>query len=367
MKKYFLLITICFVINSSFAQLIIIPNGGNKKASISERIGITDVTITYDRPGVKGREGKIWGQLVHEGFTDLHFGTSKAAPWRAGANESTTITFSTDVSIEGKFLPAGKYGFFIAYGPIESTLIFSKNSTAWGSFFYDEKEDALRINVKPVAMDKSVEWLKYEFLNESESTATIAMEWEKLMIPFKVEVDYLTTQLASFRRELQGEKGFTSDAWQQAAQFCVDNRVNLDEGLKWADYAISGEFVGKRNFQTLATKAQLLSLRNRQTEADTIMKEALPLGEMNEVHNYARALLQQKRTRMAFDVFKMNYDNHPNTFTTNMGMARGYSAIGNYTEALKYLNAALPLSPDPPNTSNINGMIEKAKQDKDIN
>src|SRR5256885_12691439 len=113
--------------SASFSQLTTLPNGGNKKAVVAERIGITDVTIHYDRPGVKGREGKIWGELVHKGFADLGFGTSKASPWRAGANENTTIEFSTPVSIEGQQLAAGKYGFFIAYDPDECTLIFSKN------------------------------------------------------------------------------------------------------------------------------------------------------------------------------------------------------------------------------------------------
>src|SRR6185503_13306650 len=136
------------------AQLTVPPDGGNKKAVVGERIGITDVTIHYDRPGVKGRDGKIWGQLVQTGYNDLGFGNTKTAPWRAGANENTTIEFSTDVKIEGQTLPAGKYAFFIAYDPNESTLIFSKNSTSWGSFFYDEKEDALRVKVKPVATDK---------------------------------------------------------------------------------------------------------------------------------------------------------------------------------------------------------------------
>src|SRR5215510_631620 len=106
---FLLLVTIT---TTAFAQLTTPPDGGNKKAMVGERIGITDVTIHYDRPGVKGREGKIWGQLVYTGFTDLGFGTSKAAPWRAGANENTTIEFSTDVKIEGQSLPAGKYGFF---------------------------------------------------------------------------------------------------------------------------------------------------------------------------------------------------------------------------------------------------------------
>src|SRR6188472_587328 len=116
---------------------ITFPPDGNKKASVSEEIGITKVSIEYSRPGLKGREGKIWGGLVHYGFADLHYGTSKAAPWRAGANENTTIEFSSDVAVEDKPLPAGKYGFFIAMGADKATLVFSKFSTAWGSFYYD--------------------------------------------------------------------------------------------------------------------------------------------------------------------------------------------------------------------------------------
>jgi len=145
MKKLFTFFASIFILNSVYAQLTVPPNGGNKKAIVGERIGITDVTIHYDRPGVKGRDGKIWGQLIQTGYNDLGFGNTKQAPWRAGANENTTIEFSTDVKIEGQNLPAGKYGFFVAYDPNECTLIFSKNSESWGSFFYNAAEDALRV------------------------------------------------------------------------------------------------------------------------------------------------------------------------------------------------------------------------------
>src|SRR6478672_4443108 len=195
MKKIFPLLALIFLLNSVHAQLTVPPNGGNKKAVVGERIGITDVTIHYDRPGVKGRDGKIWGELIQAGYNDLGFGNTKQAPWRAGANENTTIEFSTDVKIEGKSLPAGKYGFFVAYDPNECTLIFSKNSESWGSFFYDDKEDALRVKVKPLALDKSVEWLKYEFSDETPNSAIVNLYWEKLRFPFKVEVDLVKTQL----------------------------------------------------------------------------------------------------------------------------------------------------------------------------
>src|SRR5690349_18469999 len=170
MRKIFLLLGITCYSAIVFAQitLTMLPSGGNKKAVVGERIGLTDVTIHYDRPGVKGREGKIWGELVNYGFFDQGFGSSKAAPWRAGANENTTIEFTNDVTIEGQPLKAGKYAFFVAVDTSACTLIFSNNATSWGSFYYDDKEDALRVKVKPVQMDKSVEWLKYEFLNETE-------------------------------------------------------------------------------------------------------------------------------------------------------------------------------------------------------
>src|ERR1700744_4192814 len=184
MKKFINAFIIAALLQFGFsglvkAQLTALPDGGNKRASVSEQIGLADVTIHYNRPAVKGRDGRIWSKLVPPGFVDQGFGPSKAAPWRAGANENTTIEFSTDVKIEGQDLPAGKYGFFVAYGHNECLLIFSKNSTSWGNFFYDPAEDALRVNVKPVTLDKSVERLKYEFTDQTDASATIQLQWEK--------------------------------------------------------------------------------------------------------------------------------------------------------------------------------------------
>src|SRR5580698_7554518 len=134
LKKYMMknLFKLCFLVFSlqlaftgaTYAQLTTLPRGGNKKASVSEQIGITDVIIHYNSPGVKKREGHIWGELIPVGFYELGYGFKKPAPWRAGANENTTIEFTTDVKIDGHDLPAGKYGFFVAYGPEECTLIF---------------------------------------------------------------------------------------------------------------------------------------------------------------------------------------------------------------------------------------------------
>ncbi len=352
----------------AFAQnLTTPPDGGNKKASVSERIGITDVTVHYDRPAVKGREGKIWGKLVPYGFTDLGFGTSKAAPWRAGANENTTMTFSTDVMIEGKVLPAGTYGFYIDMEEGNANLIFSKNSTSWGSFFYDPKETALTVNVKTAALNESVERLKYEFSDEKDNSAVLALSWEKMRIPFTVQVDYINTQLNSYRKELRSDKGFDYKAYVEAVNFSIQNNVNLEEALAWSDYSMNGVFVGEKNFQTLSTKANLLNKMGKTAEADALMKEAMPMANMQELHQYGRTLQRQKRNAEALEAFKLNAQKNPNIFTTNMGLMRGYSANGNYKNALKYAKAAQLQAPDAANKTALEGFIKTLEAGKDMN
>jgi tetratricopeptide (TPR) repeat protein len=304
---------------------------------------------------------------VPVGFVDLGFGSSKAAPWRAGANENTTIEFSTDVVIEGKPLPAGRYAFFVAYDPNESTIIFSNNSTSWGSFFYNEGEDALRIKVKPQPTDQQVEWLKYEFTDETPNSAVANLYWEKLRFPFKIEVDLNKTQLSSIQRELRSDKGFTWQAWDQAAQWALQNNTNLEQALLWADTATSANFGGANIFQPNATKAQVLQKLGKSSEADALIKKSLPLANMNEVHQYARGLIAQKKYKEALDAFKMNYDKNPNQFTTLVGLTRGYSATGDYKTALKYAQQALPLAPNQQNKTNVQTMIDKLGQGKDVN
>jgi tetratricopeptide (TPR) repeat protein len=369
MNKAFLLLIILFISDISFSQipLTVAPSGDNKKAAVMERIGLTDVTIRYDRPAVKGREGKIWGELVHPGFVNQGFGNSTAAPWRAGANENTSFEFSTPVKIEGQILPAGKYGFFVAYDPAEATLIFSKNSTSWGSYYYDDKEDALRVKVKPQPLDKTVERLKYEFSEETDNSATVSLQWEKLAIPFKIEVDYVNEQLESFRRELRTEKGFAWESWNQAAAWCLQQNVNLAQALVWADTATSTTFGGDKAFRAWSTKAQILEKLNRHAEAIDIMKRSMAFANVNEIHQYGRQLLQQKKNKEALEIFRTNFQKNPNQFTTLMGLVRGYSANAEYKNAMKYANQAIPLAPDSNNKNNVSAMIEKLKAGKDVN
>jgi len=319
---------------------------GSKMAAVSEQIGITDVSISYSRPAVNGREGKIWGDLVPYGFIDYHYGTSKAAPWRAGANENTTIEFSTDVAIEGKPLAAGKYGFFIAMGQEKATLVFSKDNNAWGSFYYNPASDGLRVEVPVIKTTESVERLKYEFAAETDSSAVAMLQWEKLKIPFTIAVDLKKTQVDAYRYAFNS--GYFYEYWQnmqQAADFCLVNDVNLEEGLSWADRSINTYF-GEANFRTLSTYAGLLEKAGRRHEADSLMKLAFPKGNTEDIYYYGSKLLRMKKYKEAFDVYKINYDKAPKNWLANLGMAKGCAAMGDKTAAIKYADNSIQLVQD---------------------
>lgn len=369
MLKQLLLIPICVFAIVAAAQIQPLtqePDGGNKKASVSEQIGVVKVNINYNRPGVKGREGKIWNTTIaHYGFVDQGHGTSTSAPWRAGANENTTIEFSHPVKIEGQDLVAGKYGFFIALGDEQSTLIFSKVNNSWGSFYYDQSFDALRVTVRNKKLDKSVEWLKYEFLDQTDSSTTIAMSWEFRMIPFKVEVNRKKLQFESFVSDFRTTRPYYD--FISAAQWCIANDYELEQALAWMDRAIYFRIMGEKNFRSLSTKAAVLRKLNRADEAKKVMTEALPMGSMLDIHFYGRQLIIQKDAQEAYRVLKINYDKNPKEFTTNVGMGRAYSALGDYKKAIPFMKVALPLSPDETNKARVNAMIKALEEGKDIN
>ncbi|WP_338875157.1 DUF2911 domain-containing protein [Spirosoma sp. SC4-14] len=365
MRTFIVIFGLVLIAAVSRAQLTTAPIGGNKKASVSEQIGLTTVTVHYDRPGVKGREGKIWGTPVaHYGFQDLGYGPGKPAPWRAGANETTTITFSDDVKVEGKPLPAGTYGLFMDLGEQETTVIFSKIVVSWGSYYYDPAMDVLNVTVKNQPLDRSVEWLTYSFINQTDSSAAVALLWEKRMIPFTVSADLVGQQMASFRKELLSKPGFTWQSLVQAANYCLTTSHDLNQGLIWADQAINARYVGQKNFQTLTTKAAILTALNKTDEAVALMKEAMPLGNVMELHQYGRSLLAQKRNQEAYSVFKTNYDKNPNQFTTNVGMSRGLVAVGKPKDALPYLQAALAQAPDSLNKASVEAMMKTISEGK---
>lgn len=337
-------------------------------------IGPAKVTIDYSSPAVHGpgvpggppvdRRGKIWGALVPYGLTDPGFGTSKQAPWRAGANENTVFTFTHPVQIEGQALAAGRYGFHAIVDPNEWTLIFSKNSTSWGSFFYDATEDALRVKVKPQKHEYR-EYLTYEFLDRKPDSATASLQWEDLSVSFNIKVTGATEiYLSRLRQELRTDVGFQYLAWTNAAQYCVQANTNLEEALQWADYAIAGAFVGQKNYATLSTKAQVLRRLQRTDEAKAIMRTAIELPGTTtfEIHQYGRQLLNNQQNADALAVFELNAKRFGEAWPTHVGLARGYAANGDKAKALEHARKALPQAPDALNRTALEALIKSLSE-----
>ncbi|MBV6442062.1 MAG: DUF2911 domain-containing protein [Haliscomenobacteraceae bacterium CHB4] len=339
-------------------------SGGNLKSSISQRIGITDMKISWDAPAVKGREGKIWGTAVaHYGFQNLGFGTAKESPWRAGSNENTAIYFSTDVTVEGKPLAAGKYGFFIALYPDSCTLIFSKTSTAWGSYFYNPAEDALRVTVRQQKdLPQSRERLAYEFSDQTENSTVIALVWERWRIPFRVAVDLNKTVVEALRKELQNSPGFYEQNLNGAANFCLQHNTNLEEALTWADNAINMA----PTFNNYQLKSRILNKLDRSAEAEKVLTAALDKASVQELHQYGRQLITDKKPAKAMEVFQLNYKKNGDTWPTHVGLMRGYSANGDLKKALEHAQIAAKQAPDDLNRKNLEGYVKALSEGKAI-
>jgi hypothetical protein len=350
------------------------PSGGNQRQTIIQQIGPVRVSVDYSSPHVHSpqgvdRRGKIWGDLVPWGMVNLGFGTCKECPWRAGANENTVFTASQDVQIEGKTLPAGSYGFFIIpQKDGDWTVIFSKNHTSWGSFFYNQAEDVLRVTAKPEKSDYH-EVLTYEFPERKNDNAVMALKWEDLSLPLYIAVPNVADlYIAQIRNELRTTPGFDWRGWQQAAVYALQNH-HPAEALEWAQAGADPKGNGQENFNTLATLAEAYAANGKVAETKATREKALnhPTATVIDIHQFARQLLAGGKKEDAVVVFQLNAKLHPNTWPVNWGLARGYSAVGKYADALKYAKLALPQAPDEGNKRNIEASIKKLEAGQDIN
>jgi hypothetical protein len=366
-----LILTAAFLLltTSLLAQMDLPASGNNPRATTTEEVGITSITIKYSRPDVNKREGKIFGDgnRVPYGFKDQNFVSGKNdAPWRAGANEATTISFEHDVKVEGKDIKAGTYALFMALGADNVTLIFSTEAESWGSFSYNPADDVLRVDVKPVVLEKSVEWLKYEFIQHAENNCTIAMQWEKISVPFKIEVDVKNIVVNSLRKELTSRKRFTPALVLQAVQYYVTNNINLEEALAWSKTAVDGQG-GQKTYVTLRNLAAVYEKLNRLPEADSTMNEALLIATANQYSAYGRILITQKRAAKALEIFKAGQKRYGDIFAVNSSLVNGYSANADFKNALKFAEKAMAQAPNEAAKKAMEGNIAKLKEGKDIN
>lgn len=352
------------LVGAQVRSLTLPPSGDNQRSSVTQGIGLVTVRIEYSSPDVHApdgsdRHGKIWGGLVPYGLSDLGYNNCTSCPWRAGANENTVFTVSHDVKIEGQELKAGSYGLHMIADPAEWTVIFSRNSTSWGSFWYDPTEDALRVQVKPATAPYH-EWLTYEFTDRQPDQATVALMWEDLMVPIRITVDDMPgLYIANMREEFRNSPAFSWVNWDAGAQYCLQNNRNLEEALAWSHRSIEDPFAGSANFTTLTTLAQLELANGKDADAARTIERAMALPDLTpiQVHTFARQLQIQGRKDRAFQVFQANAKRFPGQWPTSLGLARAYSDRGDVKNALAWAKKALAQAPNEPNRKNVANFI----------
>ena len=368
MKKILIAASSLLVSIIAISQMDLPPDGGSTTAMVSEDVGITSMTIKYHRPAVKGREGKIWGNVVPYGFSVFNLEVFKpASPWRAGANEATTISFEHDVKVEGKDLKAGSYALYMAMGRDTVTVIFSKEVEAWGTFFYRPENDVLRVYVKPGALDRSVERLKYEFIDQQEKSCVVTMQWEKIMVPFRVDVDVDNIVLNRIREQLIGPKGFVSGNLLHISRYYLNKNTNLEEALGWAKKAVTGEPFGQSNYITISMLANAYEKLNRLKQADSVMNIALQISTMSQHIAYGLQLLTQKRNDKALETMLSAQKKYGDVYAVNDGLSYVYAAKADFAKALVYATKALAQATTTQAKSTLSANIEKLKSGKNIN
>jgi len=342
------------------------PSGDNQFCSVTQGIGPVRVTVEYSSPDVhapdgKDRAGHIWGELIPYGLYDLGYNNCKECPWRGGANENTVFTVSHPIKIEGQPLPAGSYGLFFIAGKEEWTVIFSKNYKSWGAFWYDPAEDQLRVQVKPSECEYH-EWLTYEFTDRQTDHATVALKWERLQIPIRITVDDMPgVYVANLRQEFRNAQAFKWQNYRDAAIYCLTSKSHLDQGLAWAQEAVSRPGNGVENIQTLSVLAELQIASGNMAEGQKTMDKAFTMRDANpvDIHGIARFQQISGNVDYAKKIFLMNAKRFPNQWPVNVGLARERALSGDTKQAVVYAKKALTQAPDEGNKKNLEGLIKQ--------
>ncbi len=318
--------------SAALAQTPIRLPEASPAATTGQTVGVTDINISYHRPAVNGR--KIWGGLVPYGMI-----------WRAGANENTTISFSTPVKVEGHALPAGTYGLSMIPTASQWTVVFSNFAGDWGAYNYDPAEDAARVTVTPQAMNDGQERLAYTFDDLTPSSVVASLRWEKLRVPIKIEVDLPATVRASIQSELRGGKHWNPDAWRAAARFEARNG-DLDTALKYIDHALELSLTSR----ALEAKASLLEKKGDKQAAAALRERAKQLSTESEIiNNTAWGLIGDKKYDEAVAWLNKYLAQHPKTtqaYTAYSLIGQAYAEKGDQANARAAFDKAMAAARD---------------------
>ncbi len=322
------------------AQGVITTPRPSPAANLTQTIGISTVTVNYSRPSVQGRE--IWGALVPYGWNkDLTFGAKNDAPWRAGANENTVISFSNPVKVEGHEIPAGSYGlFFVINKDNTGEVVISKDYKSWGSFWYNQADDMMRAKIELRSIPQT-EWLTYDFMNLTKNGGELVLNWEKKQFPVKIEYATDEIVMANAKAELTNMVGFTPQGYASAANYAAQNKLDPPLALKWIDIALQTN----PTFANMNTKSQILKEMGKDAEADKVMANAMPIATENDLNNYGYALLGKKDYKKAIEVLALNTQKHPNSANAWDSLGEAYALSGDKANAIANFKKSLSLNP----------------------
>jgi tetratricopeptide (TPR) repeat protein len=343
----FLLSTL--LVTGANSQGITTPRTPSPAAIVQQTVGISTVTVNYSRPSVKGRE--VWGKLVPFGWNAQGFGNGNSAPWRAGANENTTIKFSHNAKVEGKDVPAGEYGlFFVINEDNSGEVVLSKDSRSWGSFWYEPTHDLIRAKIQLRSIPMT-ELLTYDFVNNSKTSSELVLNWEKKQFPVKIEFDVDNIVMANATEELKGPVGFSWQGYNSAANYALQNKVNLEQALKWSDQATTQN----PSFATLNVKSNILKAIGKTADADSMMNKAVEIANENELNLYGYTLLNAGQHDKAIEILTLNTKRFPKSANTFDSLGEAFATKGDKKNAI--LNFKKSLSMNPP--ANVKANSEK--------
>nr|WP_321232861.1 DUF2911 domain-containing protein [uncultured Psychroserpens sp.] len=342
---YTILIAFTFILNvdaqrSNAFHTLNMPSGSPEVIEM-QKLGVTKIEISYHSPALRNRE--VWNNpnVIPQNGSPI--------AWRAGANMNTTISFSTPVFIEGEALKAGTYGFHVIPNGNEFKLLFAHNNDQWGSYYLDiDKDVTLSVDVTGVPCQKS-EQLDYEFINRTENSVVIGLEWGEKRIPFTVSVDLNTSVVESLRSELRGINTYHWQAWDAAANWCLSKNTNLEEALTWAERSINGGYNGfgaNKNLTNLTTKARLQQKLNKTEALEQTIAEAIStIGPAYDINTFCMFLLRNKNFKEALELSEIGLKNNPNTWylMLNHGVANYF--LGKKKSAVKMLTKSLENTP----------------------
>ena len=225
-------------------------------------------------------------------------------------------------------------------------MILSKDNAAWGSFFYDQENDQARIKVTPVTVDQHQEWLMYAFEDITPSSAVAYLHWEKMKVPFTIEIDREASIMTSFNEQLTNLAGFNTQAWAQAARYSLQNNMNHEEAIRWIDKSLAGN----KHMRSIAVKSLLLEQSGKAAEAKTLREESLAMAKASNVENDVNLLgydyLISNHIDLAIDIFKLNVKKHPDGWNVYDSLAEAYQKKGNTADSIKNFKIALAKAPE---------------------